>query len=94
VFLVKFLQSTADSVAIRLELLNGGLFPRKEANNDQRRRNEVGVRLSVQYGLPAFLHDHVHIILHDRLPVVQQVLIHVIGVYQTGIPEGGEQFLR
>ena len=99
VFLVEFLHLAGDGVAVGLQLLDGRLFLGEVAGDDERLRDEIGVGLATILaitldGLPAVLHEQVHIVLHGLGPVVHEVLVHVVGVEQAGFLEGVEQIFR
>ena len=70
------------------------------------RAASLGISLSGESGLSSILafahesgawplqpslHDQVNIVLHRLGPVVHEVLIHIVGVEQRGLPKGFQQ---
>jgi hypothetical protein len=73
--------------------LDAGGFGGEVAGDDQHLGNEVGIRLALQHGFPAFQGDLPRVVLHRLGPVVHQVLVDVVGVDQARTTESFEQAL-
>ena len=83
-FFVEFFHLTGDLVAVGFQPLDRRLFLGKVARDYKRLRDEIRIRFAVEHGRPAFLHEHVKIVLHGLGPVIHEVLVNIVGIEQSG----------